>query len=163
MWHSIKRWLGWAMSNVISIARHRPRGLSIYVRYEKAGLTLYDTPVPWNADAVVVEVLVLIPPSARRKADFVLRFPGSPAIAAEALRPEADDRYRLLFRIPTPCVALAGELLHRNRLLATVNIPILPSGDFFGGLKLNLPTVGVRLGSEIVAAQTFVASQCRGL
>ena len=58
MWHSIKRWLDSAMSDFRPLARTRPHGQAIHTRYEKAGLTLYDLPVPWNADAVVVEVLL---------------------------------------------------------------------------------------------------------
>src|SRR3954467_12584979 len=101
MWPWIKRWLDWLMNDVFRLARTRPRGLAIHTRYEKAGLTLYDLPVPWNADAVVVEALLRIPPSARRKTDFTLRFPGRDPIPAEALRQEEGDRHRLLFRLPT--------------------------------------------------------------
>ena len=41
-----------------------------------------------NDDAVVVEVVLRVPPAARRKTDFVLRFPDRVAIPAEYARAE---------------------------------------------------------------------------
>src|SRR5437764_13815098 len=102
MWPWIKRWLDWLMNDLFRLARTRPHGQAVHIRYEKAGLSLYDLPVPWNADAVVVEVLLRLPVAARRKADFTVRLPGCDPIVAESLRPEGDDRYRLLFRLPVP-------------------------------------------------------------
>ncbi len=163
MRHWITRWLDWAMNDLLPLARTRPRGQAVHVRYEKAGLAVYDAPVPWNADAVVVEALLRLPPSARRKTDFTLRFPGGPPLAPEAMRPEPDDRHRLLFRLPTPAAPLTGELLWKHHLLARVAVPFLPSADFLASLELRVPTVGVRLNDQVVAAQTFVATQCRGL
>ncbi len=159
----IRRWLDWAMNDLLPTSRSRPRGQAVHTRYEKAGLALHDLPVPWNAEAVVVEVLLRLPPAARRKADFAVRMPGRDPVAPESLRAEEDGRYRLLFRLPTPPESAAGELLWRHHLLARVAVPVLQADDFVGGLRLHLPTVAVRLGHQAVAAQTFVASQCRGL
>ena len=163
MWPWIKRWLDWLMNDLFRLARTRPHGQAVHTRYEKAGLTLYDLPVPWNADAVVVEVLLRLPPSARRKADFTLRLPGRDPVQPETLRPEADDRYRLLFRLPTPVASVVGELLWKHLLLSRVAVPVLAAEEFHAGLHLTLPTVAARLGGQTVAAQTFVAAQCKGL
>lgn len=163
MWPWIRRWLDWVATDVLPLTRTRPHGQAVVVRYEKAGLTLYDLPVPWNADAAVVEVLVRLPPAARRKADFVLRLPGRDPTPAESLRPEPDDRHRLLFRLPVPPASTAGELLWKHHLLARVAVPVLTADEFLAGLRLALPTVAVRLGGQAVAAGTFVAAQCRGL
>ena len=163
MWHSIKRWLDSAMSDFRPLARTRPHGQAIHTRYEKAGLALYDLPVPWNADAVVVEVLLRLPPAARKKADFTLRLPGREPLQPEVLRPEADDRHRLIFRLPTPAATTVGELLWKQRLLSRVPVPVLTADEFLAGLTLSNPTVSVRLGAQTVAAQTFVAPQCKGL
>jgi hypothetical protein len=163
MWLWIKHWLDWVTTDVLPLTRTRPHGQAIHTRYEKAGLALYDLPVPWNADAVVVEVLLRLPPAARRKADFSIRLPGLDPVPPEALRPEADDRHRLLFRLPVPAASVAGELLWKQRLLARVAVPVLPAEEFLAGLRLTLPTPAVRLGTQTVAAQTFVAAQCRGL
>ena len=163
MWPWIRRWLDWVATDVLPLSRTRPHGQAVVTRYEKAGLTLYDLPVPWNADAVVVEVLARLPPAARRKADFVLRLPGRDPVPPEALRAEADDRHRLLFRLPVPAASAAGELLWKHHLLARVAVPVLTADEFLAGLRLALPTVAVRLGGQTVAARTFVAAQCRGL
>jgi hypothetical protein len=163
MWHSIKRWLGSAMSDFRPLARTRPHGQAIHTRYEKAGLTLYDLPVPWNADAVVVEVLLRLPPAARKKADFLLRLPGREPVQPDVMRAEADDRHRLVFRLPTPADSTAGELLWRQKLLSRVPVPVLTADEFLAGLSLSNPTLSVRLGVQTVAARTFVAQQCRGL
>ena len=163
MWHSIKRWLDSAMSDFRPLARTRPHGQAIHTRYEKAGLTLYDLPVPWNADAVVVEVLLRLPPAARKKSDFVLRMPGREPLQPEVMRPEAEDRHRLVFRLPTPADSTVGELLWRQKLLSRVAVPVLTADEFLSGVSLSNPTLSVRLGSQTVAARTFVASQCKGL
>ncbi|HXD88428.1 MAG TPA: hypothetical protein VN641_18205 [Urbifossiella sp.] len=164
MWHWIKHWLDWVMSDALPLSRSRPHGQALHTRYEKAGLTLYDLPVPWNADAVVVEaVLTLRTAASRHKANFSLRLPGREAIAAESLRCEAGDRHRLTFRLPVPKAHVTGELLWKQRFMSQVTIPVLTAEDFLNGLRLTLPTVSVRLGQRTVAAQTFVASQCKGL
>jgi len=163
MWPSIKHWLDWVMNDVLPLSRNRPHGVAVHTRYEKAGLTLHDMPVPWNADGVVVEVLLRIPQSARKKSDYILRLPGRDAIAPEALQPAADDRFRLLFRVPVPAASVMGEILWKHRLLSTVSIPVLTADEFRGGLRVTLPTVSVRVGTQTVAAGTFVANQCKGL
>src|SRR5437763_1482386 len=163
MWLWIKHWLDWAMNDLVPLARTRPHGQAIHTRYEKAGLALYDLPVPWNADAVVVEVVLRLPAAARRKADFTLRFPGREPLVPEVLRQEEADRHRLLFRLPTPPASVAGELLWKHKLLSRVAVPVLTAEEFLSGLRLVLPTVSARLGAQAVAARTFVASQCKGL
>src|SRR5437764_1054800 len=151
MWPWIKRWLDWLMNDLFRLARTRPRGQAVYTRYEKAGLTLYDLPVPWNADAVVVEVLFgNLQPAARRKADFALRLPGREPVQPETLRPEADDRYRLLFRLPTPPASAVGELLWKHLLLSRVALPVLAAEELHPGLHLALPTAPARRpGGEV--------------
>jgi hypothetical protein len=163
MWPWIRRWLDWVKTDVLPLSRTRPHGQAVHTRYEKAGLALYDLPVPWNADAVVVEVLLKLPPAARKKADFSLRLPGREPVPAEVLRPEADSRHRLLFRFPVPPAGVEGELLWKTKHLSRVAVPVLTAAEFLAGLRVTLPTVGVRLGAQTVAAQTFVATQCRGL
>ena len=163
MWRWIKHWADWVMTDVLRLSHTRPHGQAIHTRYEKAGLALYDLPVPWNADAVVVEVLLRLPPAARRKADFTLRLPGAEPVVAETLRPEPDDRFRLLFRLPVPAATTAGEILWKQRLLSRLTVPVLAADEFLAGLRLTNATVAVRLGAQAVAAQAFVASQCKGL
>jgi hypothetical protein len=163
MWLWIKHWVDWVMTDVLRLSHTRPHGQAIHTRYEKAGLTLYDLPVPWNADAVVVEVLLGLPAATRRKADFTLRLPGADPVPVESMRAEADDRHRLLFRLPVPAASTAGEILWKHRLLSRVNVPVLTADEFQAGLRLTNPTVAVRLGVQAVAAQTFVAAQCKGI
>ena len=163
MWLWIKHWLDWVTTDVLPLSRTRPHGQAVHTRYEKAGLTLYDLPVPWNADAVVVEVRLSLPAAARKKTDFALRLPGREPVQPETLRLETDDRHRLLFRLPVPAATAAGELLWKHHLLARVTVPVLSAEEFLTGLRLTLPTVSVRFGGQTVAAQTFVAAQCKGL
>jgi hypothetical protein len=163
MWPWIRRWLDWVMSDVLPLTRSRPQGQAVHTRYEKAGLTLYDLPVPWNADAVVVEVLLRLKPAARQKSLYLLRLPGRETIQPESLRCETGDRHRLTFRIPVPAATVNGELLWKNKLLSFVAIPVLTADEFLANLRLTLPTVSVRLGNRTVAAQTYVASQCKGI
>lgn len=164
MGHSIRRWLDWAMTDLLQLASRRPSDQAVHVRYEKAGLTLYGPPVPWNADAVVVELLARLPPAARGRTDFLLRVPGSEPVVAEAVRrDEAVGKYRVHFRLPVPPGPAVAEVLWRHRLLATVPLDVQTADQFTAGLRLTSPTIAVRLAGLSVAAETFVASQCRGV
>ena len=162
---SIRRWLGSAMADLLSPSRPRPSGQPVHVRYEAAGQTLPGPPVPWCADAVVVELALKLPPAARTRSDFVLRLPGREPVAAEAIRKDdADDRvFRVFFRLPTPAASGTAEVLWKHRLIAPVPLPIQTADQFLTELKLDTPTVNVQLGGRSVAAGTFVGVQCRGM
>jgi hypothetical protein len=138
---------------------------ALHCSYEKAGLTILDQPIPWNAEAVVVEASVhssLVAP--KRKSDFALRLPGQDLIAADSLRTaESEDRQHVSFRITPPATTTTAEVLYRNHSLGQLTLPVLAREEFLRGLRLQMPTLFVRLGEESVACQTFVATQCRGL
>ena len=83
MWPWIKRWRDWAMNDLWPMYRIGPQPQALHHSYEKAGLTLHDQPIPWNAEAVLVEALLRLPAAAaRRKADFHLRIPGQDPVQA---------------------------------------------------------------------------------
>jgi hypothetical protein len=165
MWPWIKRWRDWAMDSLWPLYRIGPQPQALHYSYEKAGLIVHDQPVPWNAEAVLVEATLRLPESAgRRKADFTLRLPGQEPVPAEQLRPrDGDKRYTIGFRVPPPCTTAAAEVLFRDHVLGQLTLPYLSREEFLHGLRLQMPTLFVRLGTESVACQTFVSSQCRGL
>lgn len=165
MWHWLERWRDWAMHDLWPMYRVRPQSQALHASYEKAGLTIPDQPIPWNAEAVVVEALLRLPAAAgRRKGDFFLRVPGYDLFPAEQLRRhEAEDRYRVTFRFPAPGASVTAELLYREHILGQVALPFLSREDFLQGIRLLMPTLCARIGAEAVACQTFVAAQCKGL
>ncbi len=166
MWPWIKRWRDWAMHDFWPLYRIGPQTQALHASYEKAGLTVYDQPIPWNAEAVLVEALLRLQASTgRRKTDFQLRVPGQDPYPAEHLRRQdgTEDRYRVTFRIPPPGSAVTAEVLFRDRALGQVALPFLSREEFLQNLRLQMPTLFVRLGTETVACQTFVSSQCKGL
>src|SRR5688572_3643691 len=111
MWLWIKRWRDWAMHDLWSMHRIGPQPQALHYSFEKAGLTLHDQPVPWNAEVVLVEATLRLPPSvARRKTDFTLRVPGRDPVQPESLRYQgAEDRARLFFRFPPPSQSVTVE------------------------------------------------------
>jgi hypothetical protein len=165
MWPWIKRWRDWAMHDLWPLHRIGPQPQALHYSYEKAGLTIHDQPIPWNAEAVLVEASLRLPvATARRKADFQLRLPGQAPVPAESLRrDEEDERHRLFFRLPPPPHPVSVELLWRNHCLGQVTLPVLGREEFVQQLRLQMPTLIVRLGPQSVACQTFVSSQCRGV
>src|SRR5205823_5889607 len=142
-----------------------PQPQAVHFSFEKGGLTLHDQPVPWNAEAVLVEAsLHLRTPASRRKTDYSLRLPGREPIPAENLRrAESEDRYHLLFRFPPPGMTATVELLYRTNVLGQLTLPFLSREDFLQGLRVQMPTLFVRLGEASVACQTFVSNQCKGI
>jgi len=165
MWPWIKRWRDWAMHDLLPLYRTGPQPQALHYSYEKAGLTLDNQPIPWNAEAVVVESLVRVPASAgRRKTDFLLRVPGRDAVPADKLgRDECDERCRVFFRLPAPAQNTTVELIWRSHILGRLSLPCLGRDEFIQRLSLQMPTLSVRLGEQTVACQTFVATQCQGL
>jgi hypothetical protein len=137
----------------------------LHYSYEKAGLTLYDQAVPWNAEVVRVEVVLRFPASQpRRKSDFQIKLPGQAPIPAESMRrQEADDCYRVVFRLPTLAAPLTVQLQWRQHRFAQLTIPFVGREEFLQKIQLLMPTLFVRLGNQSVACQTFVSTQCRGL
>jgi hypothetical protein len=139
--------------------------VGLHYGYEKSGLSIPDQPIPWNAEAVVVEADVRLPiESPRRKADFQIYVPRHEAIAPELLRrDEGKGAHQLLFRFAPPGQTVVAELGYRDHLLGTFTLPCLTKQDFVDNLRLHMPTLFARLGDQSVACQTFVATQCRGL
>lgn len=169
------------MDDILPTSRIGAQPRALHFSYEKAGLTVADQPIPWNAEAVIVEATLHLPSAMlRRQTDFSLRIAGSdpnnPAaygggspVAAEAVHkldasdPQQDHRYSVTFRVPPSAVARSVEVMWRERSLGQLELPVVGRDEFLDTLRLQMPTVFVRLGSESVACQTFVASQCRGL
>ena len=165
MWRWIKRWRDWAMHDLWPLHRIGPQPQALHYSYEKAGLTIHDQAIPWNAEAVLVEASVHLPPSnPRRKADFQLRVGRQQPVAPEALRKEENnDRHRLFFRIPPPHQSVTAEVVYRDHPLGQLTLPYLSRDEFIKRIQLQMPTLFVRLDEQSVACQTFVATQGRGL
>jgi hypothetical protein len=162
MWRWARRWADWVRNDLLALARARRGGVAVSVGYEAAGRTHAALPVPWTADAVTADFLLRIPPAARRKADFDLRFPLAAPVAAESVRADG-DHYRVTFRFPVPRGTTTGELLWRQRPVAQVTVPVLVAPTFLAGLSLVNPTLAVRLGGQLPAVRAFVPCGCRGL
>jgi len=142
----------------------------MHYSYEKAGLTVDNQIIPWNADAVLVECLLRLPISTgRRKTDFTLQLPNAPPIPTDSLRVEdGSDNCHLFFRLPVPTASTTAELRWRDQPLqplerSYIQLPLLSRAEFLQKLSLQMPTLAVNLGDQAVACQTFVATQCRGV
>jgi hypothetical protein len=137
----------------------------MHVAYEKGGLVVENQPIPWNADAVVVECLARLPATAVRvRDDFQLRIPGRDAIALDSLRRDAGDaHHRLFFRFAPPPATTSAEVLWRRHRLGELTLQVVGEDEFLTRLTLQHPTVAVRLAQQTVACQAFVASQCKSL
>jgi hypothetical protein len=164
MWRWIRHWRDWAMNEIVTPRRLAGQPQAVYFRFEKGGLTLDNQPVPWSAEAVVVEALLRLPPTARRRADFSLRIPGFDPIPADILKAdESSQRHRLYFRFPVPKATGTAELLWKQHVLGRVEIPVVTPEQFLTELRLSLPSAFVSVNGRSVAAQTFVTTQQRGL
>ncbi len=164
MWRWIRHWHDWAMSEIVTPHRMVAQPQALYFSCEKAGLVLHNQPIPWGAESVLVEALLRLPPAARKKADFNIRLPGYPAVPVESMRKDdLSDRYRLFFRINPPAASTTAELFWRRHRLGKIDLPLLTAEEFVRDLQILLPTIFVSLAGKNVAAQSFVASQCKSL
>lgn len=164
MWRWIRRWRDWAMTEIVTPRRLAGQPQAIYFRSEKGGLTLDNQPVPWSAEAVVVEALLRLPPTARKRGDFSLHVPGFDPTPAEFLKAdEAGQRHRLYFRFPVPKATGTAELKWKTHTLGSIVIPVVTPEQFLTDLRMHLPTAFVSIQGRSVAAQTFVTNQQQGL
>jgi hypothetical protein len=167
MWRWTERLHDWAMRDLWNLFRTSgPQSQALYFSYEKCGLTLDNQPIPWNAEAVVVEANVRLTASgARHKTDFRLRLgPTGVSYQPELLRQEpGESQARLFFRLPVPPMSTTAELTWRDRTLGQLTLPVVSLDDFLRQLHVQMPTAHVRLGEQTIACQTFVSGQCEAL
>ena len=138
--------------------------LGLHIRYEKAGLILDSLPIPWNADAVIVEANVRLPANEpRAKQDFTLRTAAdAPAVSAELITQESKQTpIRVFFRFCVPVQTCTAQVLWREHPLGQVEVPIISSAAFLQGFSIEKPTLHVALGNRTVACQSFVNTQAK--
>lgn len=134
---------------------------ALHYSYEKAGLILDDQPIPWNADAVLVEARLRLagtPPGWQD--DFSLLYRES-RIRPESLHPGEDGVARLGFRLNVPNRAAVVELFYKTQSLGQMTLPFLSEADFQSQLVLSLTTLAVKIGGETVSCHTFVPGQVK--
>lgn len=164
MWRWMKRLGGWAMSRLPLRVRARMHRHGLFFSYEKAGLVVAGWPIPFNADCVLIEAVLRLPISARRKEEFSLHVGTRAVVPPESLRhDEQDDRFRLYFRIPTPTESSMANLTWRNHTLGQLQLPVIGADELVNAVSLHSPTLFVRVGTQNVACRSFVATQCRSL
>jgi hypothetical protein len=138
----------------------------LHVRYEKAGLILDALPVPFNADAVIVEANVRLPKKTPRvKSDFTLRWSvDEPGIAAELLVEQTPKKpMRVFFRVPRPKGTAIATVHWRDHLLGQIEVPILGMSSLVNGFTIEMPTLYVALGDSTIACQAFVSAQAKSV
>jgi hypothetical protein len=135
------------------------------LRFEKNGLVVANEPVPWNADAVVLEAMLKIPATVPwRKSDFQVHIPGIPPTGPHALtREDGGEKYRVQFRLPRLAETTWAEMVWRGQVLARTMIPVLRPDAFLDSLQCRAPTVAVRLDDTTVACQAFLSAQGKGV
>lgn len=146
---------------------HRPPAPAsggLHYSFEKAGLTLERQPIPWNAEAVLVEAVVRMPPSSPEAwKDFTLHLPGGPTLKPESSRPGDAGQTHVFFRLAVPPRTLPAELRWRDRSRGQINLPVLTRDEFLAGIKAIEPTVHVRLRNDVHACGAYVTSQAKEL
>src|SRR6266498_864180 len=149
MWPWIKRWRDWVMNDLLPTYRIGAQPRALHFSFEKAGLVLHDQPIPWNAEAILVEAtLRLDRPGMRRKQDFLLAIPGQAPRPADNLRKQEttlldEHRHSVSFRLVPPTSAVTAELFWRTTSLGRLDLPVLTREEFFSNLRLQMPTLFV--------------------
>lgn len=156
----LTHWLAWARRKALGGVG--PRAVAAKLGFERAGAPRWESPVPWTADAAVLDMELRAPHSARHKPDFTLRLPNA-TFPADTYRPVGADRFRLSFRFPVPPDTVTADLLCKGRVIASVPVHVLTPVRFLTSLRLTDPTVSVRLGSTTVAATAFCPDGCTGI
>ena len=136
----------------------------LHVRYEKAGLIFDALPIPWNADAVIVEASVKLPPACDKQQFTLQLSTGGPPLPAEILLPgKKRGPGRIFFRFRTPAQSGSVQVFWREHSLGQAETPIITAAEFMQGLKVQMPIIQVGLKGHAVPCRTFVTTQCQTL
>jgi len=144
----------------------QPQMQGLRYRFEKAGLLVEDQPIPWNADAVLVEAVVFVPSAfaSRTANDFPLQIDGGqPPVFPESMAPLPRGGLRLGYRLGVPRQTAMVELFYRHRSLGQLALPVFSQAEFERRLLVEMPTVSACIGSATVACRAVVGSQCQGM
>jgi hypothetical protein len=137
---------------------------SVLVGYEKAALVIHNEPIPWNAEAIVIESLVHVSHKGSwTKKDFCLLLTEDVPIQADSLEPNESDTLRVVFRLLPPQRPVSGEICWRGHVLSKVQLSYVSADDYLARLRVEAPTVFARLAGRHVPCRAVVASQCCGL
>jgi hypothetical protein len=162
MWHQLQRWRGWAANAFFPQGKLQVHGIDF--AYQKAGLSVRNEPLAWNAEAVQVEATLRLPPlEGWSRGDFSVQVPGAPPAPAETLEPAGDCLYRARFRLLPPAGPTEAELAWRTYPVGRLALPFLSQEEFLRGLRVEAATVVAQLGKYTVPCEAVVADQCRGL
>ncbi len=145
----------------------RAPGLSsqgLHYSFEKSGLTLDRQPIPWNAEAVLVEAVVrAVTLSSAGVREFGLHLPNQPRIEAESFRAGLPGQMHVFFRLAVPPSTMPAEVRCGDRSLGQINLPLLTQAEFLNGLKVSEPTVHVRWKDVAHACKAYVTTQAKEL
>src|SRR2546429_9578165 len=106
--------------------RTGPQLQSLEYRFEKMGLLLERQPIPWNADAVLVDAFIRQSVDLQRsRKDYVLSVTGTRlSYTPHEASPGTPERAaRLEFRLPVPRQRTTVELKWRTRPLGQRTLP----------------------------------------
>jgi hypothetical protein len=159
MWLALKRWPAW-----ITRWLGRPHVAQLHFGYENAGLTVWDEPIPWNAESVLLETTAQFPNHrVGVVSDLSLQLPGRAPVPAVALSSDGPlERARFRFRFPPLPQTCEAKLFWRSFLVDRIDLPVLSKEQFLQDLQLRVPTVYARLGPYHLPCQTVVDRQASG-
>jgi hypothetical protein len=162
MWFQLQRWRGWATNALSPHGKFQVHGIGF--AYEKAGLSVRNEPLAWNAEAVLVEASLRLPfLDGWSRDDFFLQVPGTAPAPAETFEPLGNGLWRVGFRLLPPTGPADAELLWRTHALGSLTLPFLSQDEFLRGLRVESPAVVAQLGKYAVPCEAVVADQCRAL
>jgi hypothetical protein len=162
MWHQLHRWRSWAASAFTPQGKLQLHDIGF--AYEKAGLSVRNEPLAWNAEAVRVEATLRAPGlDGECHGDFSMQVSGAPPVPAETFEPAGDDLVCVGFRLPPPAHPTEAVLFWRSNVLGRLVLPFLAEEEFLRGLRVESPALLAQLGPYAVPCEAVVADQCRGL
>jgi len=166
MQHWLKPWRAWVFRDIWPRLRRQalPGVLSLSVGWEKNGHVVRHEPAPWNADAVLVDVLLQMPAELPcRKQDFAVVRPDQAAFGPTACYPSSSGALQVTFRLPPPPASEVVELVWQQEPLAHAAVTLLSQDQFLDRLLVKQPTLAITLGEQTVDTAACLLRQARGL
>jgi hypothetical protein len=162
MWAQLQRWRGWAANAFSPRGKRQVQGIEF--AYEKAGLSVRNEPLAWNAEAVRVEATLRAPGlDDSSRGEFSLLRPGAPPAPATTFEPAGGGLVRVGFRLLPLTGPTGAELLWRSFPLGKLTLPYVSQEEFLRSLRVESAALVAELGKYAVPCEAVVADQCRGL
>lgn len=140
---------------------------SITIGYEIQGLRIDRALIPWNADSLLVEMLIRFPPkSPCAPKDFLITMGDDDPLIGNEIQITSEGEFnsgKVLFRADPPVKNVTAKVYIKNKLRHEMAIPFLSREKFLKGLSFNQASLSCLYDQGAVACKSYYPAGIRNM